>query len=230
MWNPDRQILMRRYRAGDTAIEGFAEDYAFLIWGLLELFQSSGDVEWLAWARQLQRRLDELFWDEVDGGWFSTTGDDPSVLLRAKEDHDGAEPSPTSVSALNLLMLSHLTGEPEYVRRATQAIESFAGRLVEQGRAVPLMAAALSSMLSGGEQIVIVGSREADDATAMWRALQRRYRPFAVAFVADPGARAELSSHMPWVDSMTQIDGGATAYVCRNFVCNQPTTSVEALQ
>jgi uncharacterized protein YyaL (SSP411 family) len=229
MWNADTQILMRRYRAGDTAIEGFAEDYAFLIWGLLELFQSSGDAAWLSWARQLQRRQDELFWDDVDGGWFSTTGNDPSVLLRAKEDHDGAEPSPTSVSALSLLTLAQLTGEPEYSKRATQAIESFAGRLVEQGRAVPLMAAALSTALSGGEQIVIVGSRATNDTAALWRAVQRRYRPFAVALVADPGVQRELGSQMPWVASMTQHEGRATAYVCRNFVCSQPTTSVEGL-
>jgi uncharacterized protein YyaL (SSP411 family) len=229
MWRPDQRILMRRYRAGHTAIEGYAEDYAFLIWGLLELFQSSGDVEWLSWARELQRRQDELFWDEVDGGWFSTTGNDPSVLLRAKEDHDGAEPSPTSVSALNLLTLAHLTGEPEYSDRATRAIESFAGRLIEQGRAVPLMGAALSNASSGGEQIVILGSRGDPHTSALWRAVQRRYRPFAVGVIVDPRDRDRVAAHMPWVASMTAIEGKATAYVCRDFVCNQPTTSVEAL-
>jgi uncharacterized protein len=230
MWQPDRQILLRRYRAGHTAIEAYAEDYAFLIWGLLELFQLSGDVDWLSWARELQRRQDELFWDEVDGGWFSTTGNDPSVLLRAKEDHDGAEPSPTSVSALNLLTLAHLTGESEYSDRATRAIESFAGRLIEQGRAVPLMGAALSAAVSGGEQIIVLGSRNASDTSALWRAVQRRYRPFAVAVIVDPRDQDRVAAHMPWVASMTAVDGRATAYVCRDFVCSQPTTSAEALQ
>jgi uncharacterized protein YyaL (SSP411 family) len=229
MWQPDRRILLRRYRAGQTAIEGYAEDYAFLIWGLLELFQASGDVAWLAWARDLQRRQDELFWDEVNGGWFSTTGNDPSVLLRAREDHDGAEPSPTSVSALNLLMLAHLSGESEYTDRAMQAIESFAGRLIEQGRAVPLMAAALSTSLSGGEQIVILGSRSAPDTATLWRAVQRRYRPFAVTLIVDPHDQERLATEMPWVASMTAMQGQATAYVCRDFVCSQPTTSAEAL-
>jgi uncharacterized protein YyaL (SSP411 family) len=230
MWQPDRQILLRRYRAGHTAIDGYAEDYAFLIWGLLELFQAGGDVGWLSWARELQRRQDELFWDDVDAGWFSTTGTDPSVLLRAKEDHDGAEPSPTSVSALNLLTLAHLTGEPEYSQRATRAIESFAGRLVEQGRAVPLMAAALSTSLSGGEQIVILGERAAPDTAGLWHALHRRYRPFAVSVVIEPSDQPRVAAHMPWVASMSAVDGRATAYVCRDFVCSQPTTSVEALQ
>jgi uncharacterized protein YyaL (SSP411 family) len=230
MWDSDRRVLSRRYREGHTAIEGFAEDYAFLIFGLLELFQSSGDVTWLAWARELQDRQDELFWDEVDGGWFSTTGTDSSVLLRAKEDHDGAEPSPTSVAALNLLTLAHLTGESRYSERAMTAIESFAGRLLEQGRAVPMMAAALSTSVAGGEQIVILGQRGASDTAELLRAVHHRYRPFAVALTVDPGDQESLATHMAWVASMTQIDGHATAYQCRDFVCTQPTTSAEALQ
>ena len=116
MWNADSQRLLRRYRAGDAAIDGYAEDYAYLIFGVLELFQASGDPQWLAWARELQARQDELFWDATNGGWFSTTGDDPSVLVRMKEDYDGAEPSPTSVSAMNLLTLAHLTGEQRVCR------------------------------------------------------------------------------------------------------------------
>ena len=230
MWQADRQVLLRRYRGGHKAIEGYAEDYAFLIGGLLELFQAGGDVQWLTWARELQQRQDELFWDDVDGGWFSTTGNDPSVLLRAKEDHDGAEPSPTSVSALNLIALAHLTGESAYTEHATRAIESLAGRLVEQGRAVPMMAAALSASLSGGEQVVILGARSSPDTIALWRSFHRRYRPFAVAVVVEPQDQQRLAVDMPWTASMTQIDGQPTVYVCRDFVCNRPTTSPEAFQ
>ena len=105
------RCLKRRYREGDAAIDGYAEDYAYLIFGLLELFQASGDPHWLEWALTLQKRQDELFWDAENGGWFNTTGDDPSVILRMKEDYDGAEPAPSSISVLNLLMLAHLTGE-----------------------------------------------------------------------------------------------------------------------
>ena len=112
MWNAASGTLLRRYRDGHAEIDGYAEDYAYLIFGLLELFQADADPAWLEWAIALQRRQDELFWDEADGGWFSTTGRDPSVLLRMKEDYDGAEPTASSVSVLNLLVLSHL------VRRA----------------------------------------------------------------------------------------------------------------
>ena len=224
MWNGASRTLLRRYRAGDAAIEAYAEDYACLIFGVLELFQATSDPQWLAWARELQWRQDELFWDKTNGGWFSTTGADPSVLVRMKEDYDGAEPSPTSVAALNLLTLGHLTGERAYADRATEAIASFGGRLDEQGRAVPLMAAALSTSIAGGEQIVMVGRRGAEDTTAMWTAANRKYRPFAVMTLVDPSQQAALAVHMPWIAQMKMIDGKATAYVCRGFACDAPST------
>jgi len=224
MWDAAAGRLLRRYRAGDAAIEGYAEDYAYLIFGVLELFQATGQADWLAWARALQARQDELFWDAEGGGWFSTTGADPSVLLRMKEDYDGAEPSPTAVSALNQWTLAQLTGEGSYRARAAEAIASFGGRLEDQGRAVPFMAAALSASLAGGEQIVIVGRRGDADTQALWRAAHQHYRPFAVMVLADPLEQAALATHLPWVAEMRMIDNKATAYVCRHFACDLPST------
>jgi uncharacterized protein YyaL (SSP411 family) len=101
--------LLRSYRKGHAGIDGYCEDYACLIAGLLELFQADGDPSSLAWALDLQRAQDERFWDDEGGGWFSTTGGDPSVVLRLKEDYDGAEPSASSVAAANLLMMAGLS-------------------------------------------------------------------------------------------------------------------------
>jgi uncharacterized protein YyaL (SSP411 family) len=224
MWDPAAGRLLRRYRAGDAAIDAYAEDYAYLIFGVLELFQTTGDPEWLAWARQLQARQDELFWDAEGGGWFSTTGLDPSVLLRMKEDYDGAEPAPTSVAALNALTLAHLTGERAYEERAAAAVAAFGGRLEEMGRAVPFMAAVLSASIAGGEQIVIVGNGNSADTEAMWLAANRVYRPFAVITRVDPQDQKRVAEQMPWVADMKMINGKATAYVCRNFACDAPTT------
>ena len=119
MWNADGRRLLRSYRNGNAAIDAYAEDYACLIFGLLELFQADPDPMWLEWAITLQHRQDELFWDEAGAGWFSTTGTDPSVLLRMKEDYDGAEPTASSVSVMNLLVLSHLVEEPVVDRAAS---------------------------------------------------------------------------------------------------------------
>ena len=230
MWNAENRTLLRRYRAGDAAIEGYAEDYAYLIFGVLEVFQASGDPQWLGWARELQARQDELFWDQGSGGWFSTTGADPSVLVRMKEDYDGAEPAPTSVSAMNLLTLGHLTGERAYTDRAADAIASFGGRLEDQGRAVPYMAAALSMSIAEGQQIVIVGPRDSAETAALWTAANKKYRPFAVITRVDPGDQAAIAAHMPWIAGMKMIDGKATVYVCRGFACDAPSTDPAVLE
>ncbi len=123
LWDAARAVLLRRWRDGEAAIDGYSEDYAFLTFGLLELFQATGEAGWLEWAIALQDRQDALFWDETDGGWFSTTGHDPSVLLRMKEDYDGAEPSAGSVSALNLLVLGHLVARDDWARRVERTLD-----------------------------------------------------------------------------------------------------------
>ena len=230
MWDANTGRLLRRYRAGDAAIEAYAEDFAYLVFGVLELFQATGQADWLAWARALQARQDELFGDGESGGWFSTTGADPSVLLRMKEDYDGAEPSPTAVSAMNCWTLAHLTGVASYRERAAAALASFGGRLEDQGRAVPFMASALSASLAISEQIVMVGRRGAADTQALWRAAHQRYRPFTVMVLADPAEQAALAMHMPWVAEMKMIDNRATAYVCRDFACDAPTTDASVLR
>ena len=140
MWRADSRTLLRRYRGGHAEIDAYAEDYAYLIFGLLELFQADADPIWLEWAIALQQRQDELFWDDAAGGWFSTTGQDPSVLLRMKEDYDGAEPTPSSVSVLNLLLLSHLVENPVWPDRIERTLRYFATRLEQAGRAVPMVA------------------------------------------------------------------------------------------
>src|SRR4029077_12124865 len=147
---------LRRYRRGQASIEGYAEDYAYLISGVLELLQADPHVRWLSWAPALQRRQDELFWDDADGGWFSTTGRDATVLLRMKEDYDGAEPTASAVSVFNLLTLSHLDSEsrdPKWAERIEKTFRYFGSRIEQTGRAVPMMASALATHLAGVRQI-----------------------------------------------------------------------------
>ncbi len=230
LWNPVSRTLQRRYRCGQAAIDGFAEDYACLIWGVLELFQATGEARWLRWALDLQARQDELFLDTTRGGWFSTTGGDPSVLVRAREQYDGAEPSAMSVSALNTLVLANLTGERAWRDRAARAIESVGSLLASQGRSVPLMAAALTTALAPSSQVVVVGPRRRDDTRALWRRAQRGLQPFTVMMPVEPGEEQQAMARLlPWVGAMRMVDGRATAYVCRDFVCQAPVTDPEGL-
>jgi hypothetical protein len=238
MWRADTSTLVRRYRKGNADIQAYAEDYAYLVFGLLELFQADLDPRWLTWAATLQRRQDQLFWDETAGGWFSTTGRDPSVLLRMKEDYDGAEPAASSVSVMNLLALSHLAQEGPNDRwsdKIDRTIALFGPRLEQVGRAVPMMAAALSTYSAGLQQIVIVkpaarGERtDADAADPLERAVTTRYLPFSLMLIVAPEQQRALSTALPLVAAMHPVNGQPAAYVCKDFVCLEPATTVESL-
>ena len=228
LWAPVSKTLLRRYRKGEAGIDGYAEDYAFLIFGLLELFQAGGDPEWLDWALTLQERQDALFRDPIDGGWFSTTGLDPSVLLRLKEDYDHAEPAASSVSLLNLLTLSHLVAGDAargFEEEMRQAFGGFASKTAQMSRGVPMLLAALSIYHAGLPQIVLVGDPNADDARALREALQHIYRPAATVVPVLPEHRESLARLLPWIADMRGVNGRAAAYVCRDFTCQLPATS-----
>ncbi len=227
LWRSETRTLLRRYRDEHAEIDGYAEDYANLIFGLLELFQADPDPRWLAWAVELQDRQDELFWDEADGGWFSTTGKDPSILLRSKEDYDGAEPTPSAISVLNLLALSHLVERADWTTRIDRTLELFAGQLERIGRAVPMMASALSLYTAGPQQIVIVS--EDGRASELDRAVAERYLPFATVLTLSSAQQTALSGMLPLVAAMKPVDGQPAAYVCRNFTCQAPATSAADL-
>ena len=227
MWSAQTGLLRRRYRDGHAEIDGYAEDYAYMIHGLLELFQADPEPMWLEWAIALQRRQDELFWDEQGGGWFSTTGQDPSVLLRMKEDYDGAEPTASSVAVLNLLTLSHLVADSAWDDRIERTLRLFATRLEQMGRGVPFMAAALSTYLAGMQQIVIV---EGEGGDALDRAVSMHYLPFAIQLRVTSQAQGALSGSLPFLASMQPLAGITSAYVCRDFTCRQPVTTVDALE
>ena len=224
LWDEARGRLSRRHRAGQTGIDAYAEDYACLTWGLLELFQADGDSRWLTWAQALQRALDERFWDEQAGGWFSTSGDDPSVLIRLKEDYDGAEPAASSVAALNLLMLSHLQPDETAERRVRRTLERYGEHLAQAARIVPLMMAALSSWHAGMGQAVVAGDPAAPDTMDLQRALAAHYRPFLLTIPPAGGAA------LPFTSEMRPVDGRAAVYLCRDFRCEAPVTSAAELR
>ena len=230
LWDEARGTLRRRYRQGQASIDGYCEDYAMMIWGLLELFQTGGDPVWLTWARQLQARQDELFWDDEGGGWFSTTGDDPSVLLRAKDDYDGAEPSAGSMSVLNLLTIVQLSPDDSSMRKIEATLARFGAGLGQAARVVPLMSSALSQYHSGTSQVVIVGPQGRHDTEELRRRVAKHYLPFAIRINVEPGARQDaVAEQLPFVTKLGMRNGNATAYVCSDFTCQEPVTDADRL-
>jgi uncharacterized protein YyaL (SSP411 family) len=234
MWNETDRRLLRRYRKGQADIDAYAEDYGCLIFGLIELFQADPDPEWLEWAVTLQHRQDELFWDEAGAGWFSTTGRDPSVLLRMKDEYDGAEPAASSMAVMNLLMLSHLLGddvEPTWTERIERTLGAFHERLEQLGRGVPMMAAALSTYVAGVQQIVVIEGQDGQEGQeGLERALGRRYLPFAIQLRLTNERQRRLGGSLPFIEAMTPVDGKTSVYVCRDRTCRAPATAIDDLE
>jgi uncharacterized protein len=232
MWIASTGRLLRRYRDGEAAIDAYAEDYACLVFGLLELFQADGDPSWLEWAIELQRLQDERFLDGEAGGWFSTSGDDRNLLMRLKEDYDGAEPAASSISALNLLTLSHLGAAP---RESSATLEGalclFAPRITQAPRAVPTMLCALSAWHAAMAEVVVAGPPDDAATRALVHSMDRTYQPFAVLVRrAIDGDRAErLARLLPWIAGQGLRDDLPAAYVCRNFACERPVTGAADL-
>ncbi len=231
MWNEETGTLYRRYRAGEAGIDGYCEDYAGLVWGLVELIQADPDPMWLEWALRLQRRQDELFWDADEGGWFSTSGEDPTVLLRLKEEYDGAEPSANSLSAMNVLTLGHLTGEAGFAEKVDRMLVRYGSRLGGLARVLPYFMSVVSTLQAGVRQVVLVGPADDETTRAMRRVLARTYSPFTLVIHVEPGDRqARMAGLLPWVGRMTTRGDRATAYVCRDFACQEPVNDVAGLE
>jgi uncharacterized protein YyaL (SSP411 family) len=230
LYRAETNTLLRSYREGASEVNGFASDYAFLIQGLLDLYEASFDVSKIDMAMKLQQRQDELFRDPKDGGYFSASGADSNVLLRMKEADDMAEPSPNSVSALNLLRLGYMLDQDDARRRAEQTLGAFAKQLEDAPSSMPQMLVALSWSRTKPKQVVIAG--KADDAAtnAMLREVHRHYVPHEVVILADGSAGQQFfADRVEFMKSVGKIDNKPTAYVCENFVCQLPTTDLKTL-
>jgi len=230
LYDSARQILFRNYRDGRSAIEGFADDYALLIQALLDLYEASFDVGWLRWAIELQETQDRLFFDSERGGYFSGAGNDPSILLRLKEDNDSAEPAASSVAALNLLRLAQIRNDKSLYERAEKTIDAFAAQISHFASAMPQMLVALDLSLSKPRQIVIAGDRNSAATRALVSEVHRHFVPDKVLLLAD-GADGQdyLEEKLEALPGMKPIDGKPAAYVCENFTCKAPVTEAEAL-
>ena len=230
LWDDSRRILFRSYREGRGDIEGFADDYAFVIQGLLDLYEASFDVEWLKFATQLQETQDGLFIDGKNGGYFSTSGKDKSVFIRMKDDNDSAEPASSSIAALNLLRLAQFRDDKQLEDRAKKTIDAFAPTLSHFASAMPQMLVALDFSVSKPRQIVVAGRKDAPDTKALLTEVRRHFLPNTILLLAD-GAEGQkyLGEKIEAIRAMSMVDGKPAAYVCENFTCKAPVTDSKQL-
>jgi uncharacterized protein YyaL (SSP411 family) len=230
LWDPASGTLLRRWRKGEAAIPGFLDDYAFVAQGLLDLYEADFDVVHLQLALRLTERAIELFADAEHGGFFNTAAGDPSLLLRMKEDYDGAEPSGNSVMALNLFRLAQMAGREGYRAQAESTLAAFGSRLSSVPAAVPQMMVALAFSLGKPAQVVLVGDPNAPEMRELTRVVQSRFLPGHVVLQVNKGtSRDVLGAFQPAIRTMGLLEGKAAAYVCENFACRLPVSDAKEL-
>ena len=216
--------LHHRYRSGQAGLPATHDDYAYLIWGLLELYETTFDTAHLKSAFDLQEVADEFYWDDRGGGYFLTPGDREALLTRPKNSEDSAMPSGNSIAMLNLLRLGRLTARAEFEERAEKLSRAFAGSVNRYPSAYTQLLCAVDFALEPSLEIVIAGERDAPDTQRMLAALRKEYLPNMVVLLREPGEKSSILKYAPYTEPMKGVPGKATAYVCTNYTCRQPTT------
>ena len=217
--------LLRAALSGDTQQTAYLDDYAFLIAGLLDLYEADGDLRWLEEARALDAVLERDYEDTTGGGFFRTAADQASLLTREKPTYDAAEPSGNSVAVHNLLRLHELTTDDRYRVRAERAFAAFGAMLADSPAGVSEMLLAVDFQLDTPKEIVLVVSAGRDDAAPFLAELRARFLPNRILTIVAEGEDLERHARVvPLLDGKTARDGRATAYVCENRICDLPTT------
>ena len=228
MYDSKSGILHRRYRDGEVAIAGFLDDYAFVAQALLDLYEAQFDLRDLDLAVKLTEKQRELFEDKSAGGFYGTAAGAADLILRTKDDYDGAEPSGNSVAMLNLLRLAQMTGRADFRESAEKSLRAMAARIMAAPVAAPQMLVACEFSLSKPKQVILVGDPAAPDTLRMLATLHDRFVPNKIVMlVKDDDSRRKLTLYIPVVETMTRHQGKATAYVCENYTCKLPTTQPE---
>ncbi len=225
MFDGTQNRLYHRYRDGEVKVAGLLNDYAYVVWGLLELYETVFDERYLQHAVELTENMLKSFWDEQQGGFYLTADDVDVPLVRTKEIYDGALPSGNSVACLILVRLAHMTGEARYEQKAAHLMRSFSSVVSRAPSACTQLMSALDFAIGPSCEVVIVGGSDETGTKRMLEALRSRFAPRKVVIQHLPLNQLQKKPHpSALTESLTSIEGKATAYVCCNRVCNPPTT------
>jgi uncharacterized protein len=218
--------LLRSWRGGAAKIEGFLEDYAYFVAGLLDLWDATQEDVWGVEAERLARTMVELFWDENAGAFYTTNAHHEELLARLKDSYDGATPSGNAIAVQALQRLADLTGADDLRRVARRTLQAFSGAISENPSAHTGMLSGLGADLKPSRQVVIVGHADDGARIAGLDAVRSRYLPDVTVVAREPGAAGGWLADAPLLAGKTSVDGHTTFYVCHDFVCEAPTTDV----
>ena len=221
--------LMARYRDGEAAYLGYVDDYAFVIWGLLELYETSYKPEYLKKALDINQQLMDLFWDKDKGGLFIYGHDAEQLITRPKEVYDGATPSGNSVAAYNFIRLARLTGDADLEDIAIRHIEGLSNIVSSHPHGYSFFMMAVLTSLVRTKEVVLVDNKLSSSITDMIRAIHEEYNPFTTSLLYS-NEYERLKEYAPYVADYKTVNDKATAYVCENYTCQAPTNDVNSLR
>ncbi len=226
----DRGRLLKRYRQGEAGLPAHLEDYAFVVWGLLDLYEANFELRNLEAALALNREMLAHFWDDSDGGLYFTADDGEELLLRTKEVYDGAIPSGNSVAMLNLLRLGRITADAELEAQAAGIGRAFSRSVSQAAAAHTQLLCALDFGVGPSYEVVIAGRPGAAGTTRMLQALRGRFIPNKVVLLRPSESEPPPVTRIArFTESQKSMDGKATAYVCVNYACKAPTTDAQEM-
>ena len=227
----DEGRLLHRYRNGDAAIRAHLDDYAYLIWGLIELYQATFDAEWIGEALCLMEEALDHHEDHEHGGFFLTADDGEALIVRQKQFYDGAIPSGNSAMLYNLIRLARMTERPQYEERAQALVDVAAGQVAHQPAGFTGFLMGLDMALGPAQEVVVAGDPAAEDTRAMLQKLHHIHAPRTVVLLRQTDQDDPLiSRYAPFTQGQHRVDERATAYVCERYQCDAPTTDPEALR
>lgn len=219
--------LLARYRDGEAAFLGYLDDYAYLTWGLLELYEATFKPEYLEEAIHFSEEMIRLFWDEERGGLFFTGNDAERLIIRSKEIYDGATPSGNSVAALNLVRLAKITARNDFLDKGEAILRHFSVQVAQYPFAYTQLLHALLFMLQETKEILFTGPRGADGIPEIGKMLQQVYLPEAVLIYHDENESTRMERIAPYISNQKSMDGKPTLYICQNYACRKPTTDYQ---
>jgi uncharacterized protein YyaL (SSP411 family) len=216
--------LLHRLREGQGSIPANVDDYSFMVWALLELYEATFETKHLLKALEYQSHLFAYFRDDQDGGFFFTPNDAEELLTRPKELYDGAIPSGNSMAFINTLRLSRFTGDSEMDERAHEIYRAFCGEAEARPTAFTQFLCGLDFAIGPASEVIIAGKMDHSDTQTLLRNLRKSFVPNKiVVFRPEIPAPPDIETIAPFVQSHSSINGRATAYVCTNFACSLPT-------
>ena len=220
--------LLRTHKDGRSKLAGYLEDYAYLIDGLLHLYQATFNMRWFREARTLSNEMVAFFWDEGAGQFYDTCRDHESLIVRPRDVNDGAMPSGNSVAVDVLMRMAEFSGDPTHRNIATQVLASLADDMAHHSGAFGHLLGALDFHLGSPKEIALIGATDDPALNALAQTVFARYLPNKVVAGAEPGDEA-AAQQIPLLTDRPLLDGKPTAYVCANYTCRQPVNTPEEL-